>query len=268
MKTKLLILCGTWSLLLLLNSCISAQIIRGSGDLVTEEIPIGNYNKIQVGQASIDVTYTQTDQPAGLSVVTDRNIFDKYIFRVEDGKLEIRPKPEYRYASFQPTRFTVTTRSAGLNKIDKAGSGNFTVDSPLNTENLGIDLAGSGKVYFNETLTANDIDVDVAGSGNLNATDIQARSLDGDIAGSGRMSLAGRIAKVSFDIAGSGSVHAFDLQVEDVDCDIAGSGNVEISVSNSIKLDVAGSGSIKYKGNPQHIKQDIAGSGRIQKVGD
>lgn len=38
------------------------------------------------------VNYTQSDAPEGLEIKTDRNIFEKYEFNVEDHKLKIRPK--------------------------------------------------------------------------------------------------------------------------------------------------------------------------------
>jgi hypothetical protein len=80
------------------------------------------------------------------------------------------------------------------------------------------------------------------------------------------MNLGGRIASASFEIAGSGTVHAFDLQTENVKCNIAGSGNLEISANSSIRADIAGSGKVKYRGNPSQIDMDAAGSGSIRKV--
>ncbi|MDR2118602.1 MAG: DUF2807 domain-containing protein [Tannerellaceae bacterium] len=267
MKTKVFTLCSACSALLFLNSCFSFQVIQGDGDLVTEEISISDYSGIQTANSStIDITYTQSDGAAGLSLVTDRNIYDKYDIRVVEDELKIRPKKEYEHALFKPTSFIVTTNSAHLRKIDIAGSASFTVNNPLHTDELDIDLAGSGKINLNDTLTAERIDIDIAGSGTLNAPAIEGKSFDGDIAGSGRLNLGGHLTSASFDIAGSGTIRAFDLQVEDMECDIAGSGDIEISVTNSIRADVAGSGRIKYKGEPQHIQKDILGGGSIRKV--
>ncbi|MDR2810753.1 MAG: DUF2807 domain-containing protein, partial [Tannerellaceae bacterium] len=125
MKAKLFTICSAWSVLLLLNSCYPLQIIKGDGDLVTQEISIDNYTGLEASNTStMDITYTQSDKAAGLTVVTDRNILEKYNIRVQEGKLKILPKKEYEHALFVPTSFIVTTNSAHLNKIDIAGSVN------------------------------------------------------------------------------------------------------------------------------------------------
>lgn len=260
-------MCSVLSALLLLNSCFSFQIIQGNGDLVTKEINIPDYTEIQAANSStIDITYAQTDGEAGLSIVTDRNVLDKYNIRVEGARLKILPKEEYRHAFFRPTSFIVTTNSARLRKLDISGSAVFTANNPLHTDELDIDLAGSGRINLNDTVFTDRLEIDIAGSGTLNAPAVESHSFNADIAGSGTLNLGGHADRASFDIAGSGTIRAFDFQVEDMACDIAGSGDIEISVTSSIRADVAGSGRIKYKGDPQHIKKDIAGSGSIRKV--
>ncbi|MDR1918904.1 MAG: DUF2807 domain-containing protein [Tannerellaceae bacterium] len=266
MKPNLFTVCSVLSVLLFLNSCFSFQIIQGDGDLLTQEIEIEDYVSIQASNSAIDITYVQSDEAPALTVITDRNILEKYNIRVREGKLKILPKDEYEHSYFKPTKFIVTTNSTSLRKIDVAGSINFTVDKPLRTDELDIDLAGSGKVNLNDSVFVDKLDIDIAGSATLNAFALQGHSFDGDIAGSGKLNLGGQVSKATFEIAGSGDIRAFDLQVEDMKCDIAGSGNIEISVHNSIHAQIAGSGHIRYKGNPPNIKKDVAGSGSIKKI--
>ena len=66
--------------------------------------------------------------------------------------------------------------------------------------------------------------------------------------------------------AGSGTVRAFDCNMDELECKIAGSGDIEASVVNKIKAEIAGSGSVKYKGDPQDIQKKVMGSGKIEKV--
>ncbi|GHT33906.1 DUF2807 domain-containing protein [Bacteroidia bacterium] len=252
--------------LLGLSSCFPFQVIKGDGDLVTQEISISDYSKIKVSNGSVNLTYSQSEETPGLTVTVDRNIFDKYDFEVIGSELQIVPKEEYKNTGFNPTVFTVTTNSTGLNKLDVAGSIDFTVNNPLLTDELELDLAGSTKVNFNDSLILNKFDVDIVGSGNLNAPAVAGNSFNGNISGSGKLILGGQITKASFEIAGSGTVRAFDLWVDDIKCEIAGSGDIEISVNNSITAEVAGSGRIKYHGDPQSITKEVAGSGSIKKV--
>ncbi|MDR1938822.1 MAG: DUF2807 domain-containing protein [Tannerellaceae bacterium] len=266
MKPKAFTICGVLSVLLFLNSCSPFLLIQGDGDLVTQEINIDDYTGIKASNSSIDIMYVQSDEAPTLTVTTDRNILEKYDIRVREGKLRIEPEDKYEHALFKPTKFIVTTNSTSLRKIDVSGSINFTVDRPLRTDDLEIDLAGSGRVNLNDSVIVDKLDIDIAGSGTLNAFAVEGNSFDGDIAGAGRLNLGGQMTRASFDIAGSGTIRAFDFQVEEMKCDIAGSGNIEISVSHSINAQIAGSGRIKYKGNPSHIKKDVAGSGSIKKM--
>ncbi|MDR1344676.1 MAG: DUF2807 domain-containing protein [Tannerellaceae bacterium] len=277
MKAKSFITCGALAAGMLLNGCVPFHVVKGDGDLVTREINVGDYSEIEASLSSnMEINYTQSGEATELSVLTDRNILEKYDIRVEGQTLKILPKEEYMYrarvkttqynAMFLPTKFIVTTASKGLRIIDTAGGVNFTVDNALHTDELKISAAGSAKINFRDTLTADNIRVSVAGSGTLNASALEARSFEGEIAGSGRMNMGGHVEKLSFEIAGSGKIRAFDLQAEDVEVEIAGSGNIEISVNNSISAEIAGSGSIKYKGDPSHINKDVMGSGTIKKV--
>jgi hypothetical protein len=252
--------------LLGLSCCFPFQVIKGDGDLVTQEISISDYNTIKVSNGSINLTYSQSEETPGLTVTVDRNIFDKYVFEVKDSELHIVPKEEYKRTGFNPTVFTVTTNSTGLNKLDAAGDIDFKVNNPLLTDELELRLAGSTKVNFNDSLILNKFNVSIAGSGNLNVPAVTGNSFNGRVAGSGKLILGGEITKASFEIAGSGTVRAFDLWVDDIKCKIAGSGDIDISVNNSITAEVAGSGRIKYHGDPQSITKNVAGSGSIKKV--
>jgi hypothetical protein len=248
-----------------MNSCNPFYLIRGDGNLVTRTLALDDYDVIEAGH-SISVTYVQSEESPALTVTTDQNIMEKYIFHVKDSKLKVKPKDEYKHASFLPSQFTVTTHSKGLKRVNLAGNVTFDLDSPFTGNNLEINLAGSGTINLNDQVTVNELDVDLAGSATLNAYKLNGKYFGGDVAGSGKINLGGIMTEATFEIAGSGTVRAFDLQVEDMKCEIAGSGDIEISVSHRISAEVAGSGRIKYKGDPQTIRKEIAGSGSLRKM--
>ncbi|MDR1879713.1 MAG: DUF2807 domain-containing protein [Tannerellaceae bacterium] len=256
----------TLGLVIGLGSCSSFQTIKGDGNLVTEEIDINSYDAIELAGGTMKVFYVQSEEAAGLTVTVDRNILDKFRFETKNNRLRIRPEKEYQQAHFRPTEFTVRTNSNDLQKLGVAGNVNFLVNSPLITEKLEIEVSGSGEINLNDTVRLERLSLSLAGSGTLNAPAFYGGTFSAHIAGSGKINLGGVAQKSSFEIAGSGTVRAFDLQVEEAKCQIAGSGDMEISVSGKIDLEVAGSGHVKYKGNPSKINQQVAGSGSIKKV--
>ncbi len=220
----LFLICG----LFLVSSCIPTQTIKGDGNITTENIPVSEYDCLELEGGGMVVNYTQSDAPEGLEIKTDRNIFEKYEFNVENHKLKIRPKKEFRkHTNFRPTEFMVTANSRNLKKLAAAGSTHVNINSPLQAEEFEAGLAGSGIIQFHDTAS---------------------------------------FTNLKIEIAGSGTVRAFDCNMDELECKIAGSGDIEASVVNKIKAEIAGSGSVKYKGDPQDIQKKVMGSGKIEKV--
>lgn len=255
------------SSLFLLSGCISTQTIKGDGNIITEAIPVSEYDCLELEGGGIVVNYTQSDAPEGLQIKTDQNIFEKYEFNVEEHTLKIRPKKEFRrHTNFRPTEFMVTANSRYLKKLATSGSNHVNVNSPLQAEKFEAGLSGSGIIQFHDTASFINLKLEIAGSGDFVGHRISCDKLEGDMAGSNSVALGGTVGKAKFSIAGSGMVRAFDCVMDELECDIAGSGDIEASVVNKIKAEIAGSGSIKYKGDPQEVQKKVAGSGKIEKV--
>lgn len=266
MRTKSIFLSLSCSLLVL-SGCIQTRTIQGDGNVVTQTIDISDYDVLEIEGATIVTNYTQTDTSSALEIKTDQNIFEKYEFKMDENKLKIRPKKEFRnHTNFQPTEFVVTTHSRALKKFAGAGNITFNANSPLQANELEVDMAGSGTIQINDTATFTKLKVEIAGSGEFRGMKIDAREMKGDIAGSNTFNLGGNIGKAEFSIAGSGRVNAFDCTIDNLECNIAGSGDIAATVTTSIRAKIAGSGSVKYKGNPQDIKKSVMGSGSIEKV--
>jgi len=248
----------------LITSC-SNPIIKGNGEIITQEINIQDYDALEVEGGRIILNYSQKTSDSYFSITTDENILEKYYIRVEGKTLKVKPKEEYRRANFQPTQFNILTHSTELTRMGIAGNGEANINETLHTDNLKIEIAGSGTVNLNDSVFMTEVKTNIAGSANLNAPALIGTTFRGEIAGSGKLYLGGMVENSSYNVAGSGKVFAFDLETANTKCEIAGSGNMEVTVSNSLNVNIAGSGSIRYKGEPE-ISKSIAGSGSIKQV--
>ena len=226
---------------------LTAKTIKGNGDLITKEIPITDYDKIEIA-GSIDLNYQQLEEQPYFQITVDENILEYLDIHVENRVLYIQPVKieagNNRY-DLHSTKCVVNTNSKQLKGIDLAGSGNINLLSDIQTDKLEFDLAGSAKVFSEKSITAKELEIDLAGSGTI--------------------SLKGNVEKCEIDIAGSGKMISPELSVKHLKCDIAGSGAIEMDVSESIDCDIAGSGTLIYTGNPSSVKQDVAGSGKLIK---
>lgn len=263
MKTKSFF-CVLSIFCLLLAGCMPTKMVQGNGDVVSKEINVADYSRIEVyGGGVLEFNYKRMDAVPYLSVSTDKNIFDIMEIKVSGDKLVIRPKD--RNMNIKPTRLDITANSRDLSKVNVCGGGNFYVNSTLVSPELSLEIAGSGFIHLKDVATVDEVDTDIAGSGTIQIDHLVAKKIDSDIAGSGTIIMNGVCKSGFFDIAGSGKVKALECQFEDVSNEIAGSGNIEISVSKVLKNNIAGSGDVRYRGNA-NVQNKIAGRGNVNQL--
>lgn len=226
----------------LLCSCHISQ-VSGDGHVVSKEIPIGDYDKMLIEGENIDLKYTQSSATPYLKIETDQNILDILDIHTDSQELVIRPKN--KHTGIRPTRFVVVTNSTALEALAMAGEGCCDLGGGLSGEKLGIKFAGGG------TIKADSIAID---------------RLDCEIAGSGTVCLSGQTEQIDLKSAGSSKIKAFGLATERLNCKIAGSAHIEITANEAISAQIAGSGTIRYKGNPDIREKSIVGVGSITKA--
>jgi hypothetical protein len=105
----------------------------------------------------------------------------------------------------------------------------------------------------------------ISGSGTVTAAKITSSRLAVDINGSGRVTAGGTVENQDLMISGSGDYQAKDLQTKITAVKISGSGDAAVSVSDSLDIQMSGSGKLTYYGNPPQVTQQISGSGRVSK---
>lgn len=243
MKKSNLLLISIAAVLSCTQISCNMMTVSGNGNVVTKEIPISDYQELVVEGGNIELTYTQSEEAPYLQIETDQNILDLLETAVKDGELKIRP--ENRRTSINPTRFVIKTNSKELKDLKMAGSGEGRIKGILNSNNLELGLAGSGILI---------------------ADSLNTHNLECDMAGSCEMTLSGKTEKTKIKSAGSCNINAFNLTTEQLDCKMAGSNNVEITVNQEISAKIAGSGELRYKGNPKDVHSSTAGSGSVTRV--
>lgn len=105
----------------------------------------------------------------------------------------------------------------------------------------------------------------IFGSGNIAASGIFAGNNDfhASISGSGNISIdAGSSQNFFATIAGSGNIRALNFVTDKAETNTSGSGNTEITANNQLKVKIAGSGNVYYRGTPI-ITTTISGSGAV-----
>ena len=224
----------------ILTAC-STRIIRGSGNLITENRQVSNFDRIDLSGVG-DVIITQGGSES-LSIETDDNIMQYVETVVENGTLKLGFKSGFNM--IDPSRLIFQVGVDDLTSLTVSGSGNIEVES-LETEGL---------------------EATVSGSGNIQITGLSASEVSAEISGSGEINLDGDAPAQNVSISGSGSYQAGDLCSASVRLDVSGSGEATVCAMETLDANISGSGSVNYYGQPA-VSFSGSGSGNIQHLGD
>lgn len=214
--------------------------VVGNGNLETQDRPIQRAERIKLA-GSYDVEITQ-GPITSVKVEADENILPYILTRSEDGFLIIKSKDHISLSTDNTIKIFITTPK--LEQVNLAGSGN---------------IIGKSKFTGGDNLT-----LKIAGAGDMKM-DVNTPSIEAEIAGSGSMTLTGETRDQRIRISGVGDYIGEALKSENAVVKIAGSGNVKLFAAATLDVNIAGVGSVYYKGSPA-VKQHVAGSGEVKKL--
>lgn len=242
---------------------------------------VANFTKISFGFPG--KLYLKQGSPQKVELEGDRDVLEEVETDVEGGRLKIGKEGKW-FNWNSDDKITVYITVPDIEAVSVSGSGDIIGQTKIRTNDLDLNVSGSGSLSL-DVEARGDVEADVSGSGDM---DLKGRfeSFESDVSGSGRVVLAATIGgtadfgisgsgkiqasgtadQVKTTISGSGKVMAADLQTNRCEVRISGSGSVEINVTNELDANIAGSGSVSYRGNPKKINSHATGSGKVRKI--
>lgn len=222
-----------------INYAQSWKKVSGNGNLTTINRTVGEYDAISCAGSFDYILVSGTE--GQLKIEGEENLLKYVITEVKNGKLIVKTEKGINLKYSKGKAIKVTIPFKDINEVSLAGSGDLWTEDTINTTNLDVSLAGSGDMKI----------------------DIKATSVESSLAGSGDIELNGSTTNLEVSIAGSGDYSGYGLNADNTEVTISGSGDAEVVSNLSLKARVAGSGDIKYKGNPDKEDTKVSGSGSI-----
>ncbi|WP_294963976.1 head GIN domain-containing protein [uncultured Flavobacterium sp.] len=223
------------------NSTVNAQNkVQGNGKVVTETRTTGDYDGLKIA-GSFDVNLV-SGKEGKITIKGEENLLAVIKVEVEDNSLKIYVDKGTQIRT-SSGKIQVTVPFEKISELSLAGSGDIQSKDVIKNDNLAVKLSGSGN--FNLPVDTNSLELHVSGSGNIN--------------------LKGTATKLTTKLSGSGDIDASSLKSKIVEANVSGSGNSKVTCDESITARVAGSGNIKYIGNPEKRDVKVSGSGTITK---
>jgi len=217
---------------------VSCKKLEGEGPVITETRTLSSFSAIDL-RIGGNLRF-EKDSNFSISIRAQENVLDIIQTYISNGKLVVKFKDGVRVRGHETPEIIV--RAAFLSGIELSGSGSITVQTKLVSPQVNLELSGSGNLFVSDVQTAL-LDVRISGSGNIRVA-------------------AGKATKEKLRIDGSGHIDLSDVLASDGQSISNGSGEMHVWCSNTLSVNIAGSGTVYYKGQPQ-ISSQISGSGRV-----
>lgn len=215
--------------------------LQGNGKVVSETRNTGDYDGVKIaGFFDVDLV---SGKEGKITIKGEENLLSAIKVEVEDKSLKIYVEKGTQIRTSSGNKIQVTVPFEKISELSLAGSGDIQSKDVIKNDNLALKLAGSGNLTL--PVDTNNLELHVSGSGNIH--------------------LKGTATKLTTKLSGSGDIDASSLKSKIVEANVSGSGNSKVTCDESITARVAGSGNIKYIGNPDKRDVKVSGSGTITK---
>ena len=211
--------------------------IKGSGKVMTQQLPISDFTKVEAGN-SFKVTITQADS-FDVQVKADDNLIEHLDVRKSDDTLIIRLVPGK------------STRNA-------------TLEAEVSLPELtSVKLTGASKGTVRGFASEGEFRADLSGASRLSG-EIQAAHTDLKLSGASSVDLAG--SSSSFSIKGSGASSAVmeDFAINSAEVHLSGASSATLNVKDSFSpVALSGASRLVYLGDPTFKDFHTSGASSI-----
>jgi hypothetical protein len=219
-----------------------ASALRGSGNIVTEEMDFADFTAVEAANAFV-VDITRSDS-FNVTLRVDDNILDLLDVSKAGDTLRIRLKP-------------------------RASLTNATLEASVTMPELdSLKLSGASKVRLSGFVSTDRIDVEASGASTLDG-DLEAGSVDLEVSGASRVALEGSAGELSISGSGASTLDLGDFVIDKAEVDLSGASEATVNVGERIDpVDVSGASRLRYVGDPALGDVTTSGGGTVDKVGD
>jgi len=217
--------------------------VRGSGNVVTEEMAFADFTAVYVENAFV-VEIIQSDS-FSVTIRVDDNILDSVEVSKEGDTLRIR-----------------LGRGVSLR-------GDVTLEAMITMPDLeGLELSGASRASVSGFRSSRELDIDLSGASALDG-DLEAGSIDIDASGASTVALEGSAGGLTMVGSGASTLNLADFTVYTAEVTLSGASKATLHVQESIDpVDVSGASTLRYLGDPSLGNVSTSGASTVDKIGD
>lgn len=103
----------------------------------------------------------------------------------------------------------------------------------------------------------------ISGSGRLTVVGVVAGDFSATLSGSGQLSVTGTADRYTAVLSGAGAVQLGGFVGTQVTAILSGSGQVTLNATQAVDVELSGTGSVLYRGNPALVTKVVTGTGAV-----
>ena len=214
------------------------QTVRGSGEIDTRGIDLGDVSEVRVGSA-LDVDIVPGYEPT-VTIEADDNVLDRIEVTEQGRRVELRLERGIRLRS---ATVDITVTLPSVTQVRTSGASNVDVTDGLEMDNLRVAASGASNIR---------------GA-------IDAALLDVSASGSSDVSLTGSAEQLAASASGASDVDLRQVQVAgDGDVEASGASDVGVHVSGTLRANASGASGVRYAGSPGDVTTRISGASSVE----
>jgi len=247
------------ALLLMSGPLVGCQgvVVKGSGNLATEEFNFSDFTRVEVGSA-FEVEVVQSGSYS-VSVTADDNLFDYIQVSKQGTTLKIRLKTAQYIATTTMAEITMPQ----LRGLDLSGATRGTVSGFSSTESLDIEVSGASSLNLVE-MSAGDVKFDISGASKVTG-DIAAGDADFDVSGASTVQLEGSASDIVVEASGASHAKLAGFPVNNADVRLSGASTGTVNLDGKLDADLSGASKLEYIGEPTMGNINTSGASTLSK---
>jgi hypothetical protein len=227
---------STALLLVLLTSVACGKHLTGSGNVVSRELPVASFSKLQVSHGfSVRVSI---GAPSALTVRVDDNIVNELDVGVASDALRIGLKGG---TSVSQATLEADVTAPSLSAIEASGGSTITPTAPIESSPFTLTMSGASR--FDGSLALSEGTVGLSGASDA--------------------ALSGTASRLTATLSGASHLDAPDLTVNALTIDLSGASRGEVNVTQTISASASGASNLTYEGSPTFTRKEKSGGSQI-----
>lgn len=241
----------------LLAGCVGS-VVKGSGNLATQEFNFTDFDRVEVGYA-FEVEITQSSSYS-VSITADDNLFDYILVSNQGTTLKIHLEPALHYAF---TKLQVKITMPQLYGLTLSGATRGTVSGFSSTDNIDIEVSGASSLDLVE-MSAGDVKINISGASKVTG-DIAAGDADFTVSGASTLQLEGSASDIVVDASGASRVKLAAFLVNNADITLSGASSGTVNLDGRLDADLSGASKLSYIGEPTMGTINTSGASTLSK---